>query len=69
MKFKTCVEKIGWFWLPIVISVVLILCEFYLACSCNINVWNTSRWITVAIIIAAFVLAVLSCGGKNENKK
>jgi len=69
MKNKMAIRKFGWFLFPIAISVVLILCEFYLNNQCPIKNWDTSKWISVAIIIAAFVLAVLFSGGKNENKR
>ena len=69
MKFKMGAEKIRWVLIAVSVSVVLILCEFYLICRCQINCWDTSRWITVAIIIAVFVLAALFGGGNNENKR
>ena len=67
MKFKMGAEKIRWILIAASVSAVLILCECCLS-NCPINNWNTSRWITVAIIIAVFTLAVLfGWGGKNEN--
>ncbi len=64
MKNKMDIQKFRWFLFPIVISVVLILCECYLS-SYPINSWNISRWITVSIIIAVCILAALfGWGGK-----
>ena len=66
MKGKMNTEQIRWVLIAVSVSGVLILSEFCLN-NCPINDWNATRWFTAAIIIAAFVLAVLLCGGKDEN--
>ena len=67
MKFKMGADRIRWILIAVSVSVVLILCECCLN-NCPINDWNTSRWITAAIIITVFMLAALfGWGGKNED--
>ena len=69
MENKISIRRFAWFLFPIAISAVLILCEIYLNNQCAANNWDVSRWITVAIIVAAFVLAFLLSGGNNEDKR